>query len=108
MSLLKDRFGKRIKELRKSLGLTQEQVAEIIGMETPNISKMENGLHFPLPDNIERLALAFGVKVSELFEFEHFKTSELIISEICEYLKTANRKELELVYKLVQSIRNHS
>lgn len=47
MNSLKAKFGKRIRELRKRSGFTQEKLAEMIGMEPPNISKMENGLHFP-------------------------------------------------------------
>ena len=39
MTSLKVKFGKRLKELRKSKGLTQEQVAEII-----NRSKISNGI----------------------------------------------------------------
>ena len=33
-------LGKRIKELRKNLGLTQEKVAEIISVETTSLSEM--------------------------------------------------------------------
>ena len=42
-----------IKELRKLKGLTQEQIAELINIEPPNISKIESGTHFPQPENID-------------------------------------------------------
>lgn len=39
MSSLKDKFGKRVKEIRKGKGITQEQLAESVNIEPPNISK---------------------------------------------------------------------
>lgn len=101
MSTLKEKLGKRIRELRKSRGLTQEQVAEMIGMEPPNISKMENGFHFPKLENIEKLSRIFNVEVKELFNFEHFQTKQALIKKINDYLKTANTQNVETVYKFV-------
>ena len=63
MDSFKKKFGKRVKELRKKEGLTQEQVAEIVNIEPPNISKMENGLHFPQPENIEKLSKALSIEI---------------------------------------------
>ena len=36
-----------IKEKRKQLGLTQENVAEYLGVSTPAVSKWENGTTYP-------------------------------------------------------------
>ena len=41
MSTLKENLGKRIQEIRKSKNLTQEKLAEIIGIDTPNLSNIE-------------------------------------------------------------------
>ena len=35
-----------IREKRKQLGLTQENVAEYLGVSTPAVSKWENGLSY--------------------------------------------------------------
>ena len=37
MQSVKDLFGKRIKELRKARNLTQEQLAELVDIDTRNI-----------------------------------------------------------------------
>ena len=47
MTCVKDLFSKRIKELRKAKNLTQEQFAELIGIDPRNIIKIENGQTFP-------------------------------------------------------------
>ena len=76
MTSLKQKFGKRVREIRKSKGLTQEQIAELINIEPPNVSKMESGLHFPQPDKIEKLAKALDVNIQELFDFEHIQKKQ--------------------------------
>ena len=40
-------FGKKIRALRKSLGLSQEQLAEKLDIDNKHLSKIENGLHMP-------------------------------------------------------------
>lgn len=69
MSTLRSRFGKRIRELRALKGLTQEELAEAVGVSTDFISLIERGQRAPSFENLEQLAEAFQVKVSELFEF---------------------------------------
>jgi len=101
MTSLKSKFGKRVKELRKSKGYTQEQIAELIGIEPPNISKLEKGIHFPLPENIEKLAKALNSNIQDLFDFEHFEDKNNLKIKLQEYIETAEEKEIEFIYKLI-------
>src|SRR5574344_1668820 len=98
---LKSKFGQRVKELRKSKGFTQEKIAEIIGVEPPNISKLEKGTHFPLPENIEKIAAAIGTDVKNLFDFDHFNEQEFLKEKIKNYIDNATPKEIEFFYKLI-------
>lgn len=107
MSSLKSKFGKRIKELRKSNGYTQEEVAEMIGIEPTNLSKMENGLHFPQSEKLEKLANVFKVNVMELFDFEHFQEREALIEEINTYLHSTSNKNVEMVYKFIKNLKSY-
>jgi len=63
------RFGRKIRRLRKKAGLTQEQLAEKMGLSIPSIGYIEMGKHFPKPKNLYKIAKALGVKVGELFPF---------------------------------------
>lgn len=51
MNLKKD-FGKRIKELRCKKGITQYQLAELVGIDPKHISHIETGRSFPKADLI--------------------------------------------------------
>ena len=101
MGNLKKQFGLRIKELRQARGWTQEYLAEKLEMETQNISRMENGIHMPNSDRIERIADIFNVKINELFLFEHFTERKNLLKNIMTYLKEASDKDLQFLYKVI-------
>ena len=105
MKSLKYKFGKRVRELRKSRGLTQEQIAELINIEPPNVSKMENGMHFPQPDKIEKIAKALNVEIYDLFDFEHHNDRIELLNKISIFLKEADLNDIELVYKFINNLK---
>ncbi len=104
MSFLKERFGKHLKELRKAKSLTQEQMAEIVGIEPVNISKIERGMHFPQPEKIEKIANALNTDIKELFNFDHIQNKEMLIDYINNTLKRFDLKDIEIVYKFIKSL----
>jgi len=69
MSELKEQFGKRLQTLRTDKGLTQEKLADEVGVTVESISNIERGIYGPKFENLEKIANVLGVKVKELFEF---------------------------------------
>ena len=69
-------FGKRIKELRKSKKLTQEQLGVIVGVDYKQIGNIETGTYFTTMATLEKIALALEVSIDELFNFYHHKNRE--------------------------------
>ena len=59
-------FGKRLKELRKKSGLTQEQLADSTGFSLMTIRRWEWGERSPRVDDIKALAKALGVSEADL------------------------------------------
>lgn len=104
MNDIKILLGKRIKELRKSLSLTQEQMAEIVGIEPNNLSRIENGKNFPTPENLQKIAKALGVCVNELFAFNHLKSYNEIKETISDVLERDEKKG-RLLYRFYEAIR---
>ena len=62
-------IGNKIKELRKSRGITQEQLAESIGVSFQAVSKWETGIALPDITLSPVLASYFGVSMDTLFDF---------------------------------------
>lgn len=67
MSELTVRFGQRVKELRKSCGLTQEELAERVEVSKDYIGLIERGLRSPSLQVIEKIANSLGVTIHVLF-----------------------------------------
>ena len=60
-------FGKRIKELRKQTGLSQEKFALKIGMDRTYYASIESGKRNVSLKNIEKIASGFDISISQLF-----------------------------------------
>lgn len=62
-------FGNKIKELRKQAGLSQQELAQKLGVTQKSICNYENDTRFPKGQNvIKGLADIFGVTVDYLLE----------------------------------------
>jgi transcriptional regulator with XRE-family HTH domain len=65
---IKQRFGIRIKELRKQHGLSQEKLANMAEIDRTYLPTIEKGERNVSIEVIERLANALNVKVKDLFD----------------------------------------
>jgi transcriptional regulator with XRE-family HTH domain len=61
-------FGKRLSEVRKSRGLTQEQLAEMANITSLSISYIEQGRRWPRLLTLHKLSSCLNVSVAELFK----------------------------------------
>ena len=61
-------FGKRTAQIRKSRGLTQQNLAEEVGMSVVAIAYIETGKRWVRLSTLNKIAKALKVPVSELFK----------------------------------------
>jgi len=69
MPNLRQKFGARLRSIRKERSLTQEQFAELIGISVDFLSLMERGINAPSFEVLERMSKALRVPVMALFDF---------------------------------------
>lgn len=67
-SCVKKALGEVLKELRASCKITQEFVAESLGVSRQAVSKWENGTSDPSMSNLIALAKLYGVTVEEILK----------------------------------------
>ena len=95
-------FGKKLKELRTTAGLSQAELANIMGYSEKTISYWENG-HNPIKfDNIPVLAKALGVPAYKLLVFGELNSQNN--EEIMALLDSMTEKERNIVAQVVKSI----
>ncbi len=73
--------GTKIKEFRKNKKLTQQDLADLVGVKNSAISNYEQGIRIPKRDFLFRVANALGVSIDEFFPIQSEETSS-ILSEI--------------------------
>ena len=59
-------FHEKLQELRKSRGLTQEELAEALFVSRTAISKWESGRGYPSIDSLKEISRYFSVSIDEL------------------------------------------
>ena len=66
---VKQKLGKNLKRIRNEKGITQEKLEELSGLDRGYISGVERGVRNPSIKNIEKLARALKISVSDLTHF---------------------------------------
>jgi len=67
--MLKIEFGKKIKELRESLYMSQEDFAERIGVHRNTLARIESGENFVSVGTLEAMKNVLGVEYKDMFDF---------------------------------------
>lgn len=96
-------IGKRLKELRLQANMSQEQLAEHVGVATKTVSYWENA-HNPITLNkIPLIAEALNIPAYKLFVF--FDSEEQSADK--DYIKVLQSKtgeELDVLFKLIKEL----
>lgn len=109
---MKGKLGANIAALRKAKGMTQEQLAEAVGVSAPAVSKWETEKSCPDITLLCPLARALGTNVDTLLQFEEALPDETItayMNEVVEIARTrgaepAEARLQELLHKYPSSI----
>lgn len=78
---MEETLGKRIMQHRKNMGLTQDQLAEKLGVTAQAVSKWENDLSCPDINMLPRLAELFGTTTDALLGRETVYETEVVSSK---------------------------
>lgn len=63
------KFSQRIRGIRLKKGMSQGDLADILGVHRTYISSMERGLRNPSLLTIKKFAQVFGIKMKDLLNF---------------------------------------
>lgn len=105
--LINMKFSEKIKELRKALKLSQNELAEKIHIHPTHLSKMENGHLSPSIDIVQRLMKVFGVSADQLLNENENTTVDIQDKELNEQLALINQldeDEKNALIKIINSM----
>lgn len=102
MSRSKKLLGKRIRQMRKRSGLSQEKFAELIGIDPNSVSRIECGVHYPSLDTLEKITMILKVEMRDLFLFSNKETAEELRAFL---IQTASEIDVEKLREVVRAVR---
>lgn len=89
------KIGTRLAELRQKKGLTQNQLAKMLGISAPAVSKWENDSSYPDITMLCPLARALDTNVDTLLQFEETLSNEDIEEKLNKLLETVMQEGYE-------------
>lgn len=97
-------FGKKLQQIRKARGLTQEKLAELAGIHEKHISKLELGTYMPSFNTLNKILKALDLSIEDVglnFEKVSANDNPFYIKSV-QILNSANEQELEFYYGLLK------
>ena len=95
------RLPERIKEIRDSKDMTQEDLGLAMGSDKSAVSKIECGTRTPSLDTIAKVADALGVPISDLFSKD--ESEDLFLLQFKERASKIPQEKKELFEKMINT-----
>ncbi|MFA6925359.1 MAG: helix-turn-helix transcriptional regulator [Bacteroidales bacterium] len=101
-------IGENIKILREEKGLTQQQIAELIGMHRSNYSKIESGQRELSVNSLNKIAKHFGITLDVLVNMEGRVPKEVTIedkaaTEQMRLIQELEPEEKKMIFKMIDT-----
>jgi transcriptional regulator with XRE-family HTH domain len=97
-------FGKRVGALRRRQGLTQDQLADVIGKSVDTVSNIERGFSSTRISTASSIASVLGVTLSDLFrppaDSEAERSRQILIDRLSGIIDGCNDSTLEAVIEV--------
>ncbi len=105
--LIKMKFKEKIRTLRKTAGMSQQELAEKLHIHVTHLSKMENGHLTPSVDIVQRLMKVFAVSADQLLNEDENTVIDIKNHELNEQLILLNQlddEEKNALIKIINSM----
>lgn len=97
-------IGSRIKAAREAQHLTQEQLAEIVGISATHISVIERGVKAPKLETFIEVANALNVTSDSLLLDVLNNSLQITATELSEQIERLSPKEQKKILKVVRAL----
>ena len=102
---MKLHLGENIRENRRRMGLTQEQLADRLGVSFQSVSRWENGTTYPDMEKLPEIARLFDTTIDALMGYEE-KEEKIPIKELDQmYAEAVGREDWEECANIIRKMR---
>lgn len=103
MAEFRQKFGAKVKVVRKQKKWTQEYLAEILNLDARSLRKIELGESFPSINTLEKMLEVFEMSTVDLFDFDHLQPQEDLKMLIIKMIDS-NPDKITEIYKVVKAL----
>ena len=100
------RVGKRIRALRESRKLTQEELSYMAGFTQKYLGEVERGTGNITIELLTKLAIALDVPLVSIMENDHEQPQGVLMAEIIRMAPFLDEKDLQIVYRMIKMLSN--
>lgn len=104
MQTVKELLGMRVREVRKLRQLSQERLAEKVGVDPKQISRIEGGKSAPSLETLESLARSLQVEMKDLLDFQHLIDEERIEDQALKLLLLMDDKTKLVAIRILHTL----
>lgn len=97
------KIGEQIKKFRILRGMTQNDLAEKVGLTEKQISKIETGVHYPMFENFIKIIDVLGVELKD-FDNDINVENNIVRNSILKILYRANDYELKHYATIIKQL----
>lgn len=97
-------IGKRIREYREKANITQEQLAEAVGMTPTSVSNIERGINYPTLENFIKIANVINVSADLLLSDVIENSTSAKSCELSEKLKSLPSEKRQQILTVVETL----
>lgn len=103
---IKQTVGANIQKYRKLNKYTQEQLAEIVGVETISLSRIETGKNYPTSENLAKISEVLHIEPYKFYLSETEKNNAEILADILAKIEPTknDRNKLLILQKLIDAV----
>lgn len=100
--------GKIIRQKRRSLGLKQSELAEMIGISEKHLSKIETGKNYPALDNFFRMTEILKLTLKDFGSEESEESNNsLNKNKLKMIINIATEEQINLYLDIIEVLNNH-
>ena len=96
------KLGEKIKLIRKSKGISQEELASTLKINRNFLSRIETGKSEPTASILKNIAKLFNIDLNSLLDVKNIPTdSDDKIKYITENFKNLNDKDIDFIIRII-------
>ena len=104
MEFNKEKFAKRLKEIRLSKKMTQDELSVKTGIEPPNYSNIERGKTTPTLQSLSKILTNLEVSPDEIFEYNHFEDEKTLDELNLKIYNSFSFETKQSLYKILRAL----